>query len=378
MPDLTRKSSRERLKIRREPYWQRLTEGAYLGFRRGPDTWIGRYRDRDRKQVYQALHGALEYDDAKKAAETWLQQMGSAMRTVRRGTVREALEAYLDHLRQQGRDAAAKTSEQRFKAIVWPDELASIRLHALVRQDMTAWRSRLQVGRQNRSVDRHVRSVVAGLNKAVELGHIGNPLAWKLEKLADDVADGGETAVILTPEHRKALIGAAIPEAALFFRALELTGARPGEVAAAKVSDLDTKQGILILRHRKGRPPKLRPRAVDIFDGVEFFKKQAKSKLPDAYLFTMANGRPWERHDWADEIRAAIKKHNTKARGAKRLPVDASAYSFRHARISELLQVHHIDPLTVAMQTGTSVKMIEQAYFKFIPSAMRDKLRAAS
>ena len=247
MPDLTRKSSRERLKIRREPYWQRLTEGAYLGFRRGPDTWIGRYRDRDRKQVYQALHGALEYDNAKKAAETWLQQMGSAVRTVRRGTVREALEAYLDHLRQQGRDAAAKTSEQRFKAIVWPDELASIRLHALVRQDMTAWRSRLQVGRQNRSVDRHVRSVVAGLNKAVELGHIGNPLAWKLEKLADDVADGGETAVILTPEHRKALIGAAIPEAALFFRALELTGARPGEVAAAKVSDLDTKQGILIL-----------------------------------------------------------------------------------------------------------------------------------
>ena len=30
------------------------------------------------------------------------------------------------------------------------------------------------------------------------------------------------------------------------------------------------------------------------------------------------------------------------------------------------------------MQTGTSVKMIEQAYFKFIPNAMRDKLKAAS
>jgi hypothetical protein len=30
----------------------------------------------------------------------------------------------------------------------------------------------------------------------------------------------------------------------------------------------------------------------------------------------------------------------------------------------------------VAAQTGTSLQMIEQAYFKFIPSAMREKLAA--
>jgi hypothetical protein len=44
------------------------------------------------------------------------------------------------------------------------------------------------------------------------------------------------------------------------------------------------------------------------------------------------------------------------------------------ARISELLQVHEVDPLTVAAQTGTSLVMIEKAYLKFIPSAMEEKL----
>jgi hypothetical protein len=56
------------------------------------------------------------------------------------------------------------------------------------------------------------------------------------------------------------------------------------------------------------------------------------------------------------------------------LPVEASAYSFRHARISELLQVHGIDSLTAAAQTGTSLAMIEKADLRFIPSAMHEKL----
>jgi hypothetical protein len=39
--------------------------------------------------------------------------------------------------------------------------------------------------------------------------------------------------------------------------------------------------------------------------------------------------------------------------------------------------VYGIDPLTVAQQTGTSLAMIEKAYFRFIPSAMKVKLEAA-
>jgi integrase len=372
--DLTRKGSRERLTARREPYWQRLAAGAYLGFRRGPDTWVARFRGRDHKQQYRALGEAIEYDEAKRRAEAWLSQLtASPVRVAKRGTVRAALEAYIEDLRRHGRGAAGIEGERRFKSIVWSDPIATTALESLTLDDMLEWRDRLRPGRQDRSVNRHVRSVVAGLNRARRLGHVGNREAWQLIPLSDDVEDEGDTAVYLSSEQRSALIAAASPAAASFLRGLELTGARPSELAAARVSDLygDT----LRLAHRKGRPPRLRTRAVVLSpDGARFFATQARTKLPGASLFTEDGASSWRRHIWAREVRAAIVRHNAVAEGGRRIDPRASAYSFRHARISELLQVYGVDPLTVASQTGTSLAMIERSYLKFIPSAIREKL----
>jgi integrase len=198
-----------------------------------------------------------------------------------------------------------------------------------------------------------------------------------VKALADDVEDDGETAVFLTMEHRKALIDAAQPPCAAFLRGLEVTGARPKEIAAANASDFDG--NTLRLAHRKGRPPRLRVRHVVLStDGIEFFKEHTAGKLPEAPIFTEDGERAWRRHIWAREIRVAIAKVNERARGKARIPAGASAYSFRHARISELLQMHGVDPLTVAHQTGTSLAMIEKAYLRFIPEALREKLLSAS
>jgi integrase len=109
-------------------------------------------------------------------------------------------------------------------------------------------------------------------------------------------------------------------------------------------------------------------------DALAFFKRQAKGKTPKAPLLVDPTGNPWGRHKWADEVQAAIAAVNAKARGESRIPKGASAYSFRHARISELLQDYGIDPLTVAHQTGTSLRMIEQHYHRFIAPALREKL----
>jgi integrase len=374
--DLSRRRDRERLAVRADPYFQRLAAGQYLGFRRGPDTWSARYRGRDGKQRWTPLGEALDYDDAKRMAEEWFAKLaGSAVRTVKRDTVRAALEAYLADLRRHGRSDAAREAEWRFKAVVYKDKLADRELETTTKEDFLEWRDRQRPGREPRTVNRHVRAVVAALNRASELGHIGNPSAWRLKPLIDDVEDASETAVFLTPEQRKALITAASPASAAFLRGLELTGARPSELAAATAGDFDGKA--LKLAHRKGRPPKLRTRySVLGVDGVAFFAQQAADKLPAAPLFTEDGEQPWRRHIWAREIRAAISKVNEKARGKARIPNGASAYSFRHARISELLQLHGVDPLTVAQQTGTSIAMIEKAYMRFIPAALQQKLAA--
>lgn len=374
MADLSRKRERERLPVRPDPYWQRLAEGAYLGFRRGPNTWLARFRGRDGRQQYQPLGAPLEFDDAKGKAEEWLAQIaGTSVRSVTRATVKAALDAYLTDLRRHGRTSAAKAAESMFATAISKDVLAGKALEMVTRDDFEEWRDRLTDGRLPRSINRYVRQVMAALNRALELGHVGNPVAWKLKPLQDDVEDDGETAVFLTPEQRKALIVAATPAAAAFFRGLDLTGARPSELAAATARDFDGES--LRLRTRKGKSSKLRARHVVLSaEGVKFFSIQAADKLPAAPLFTEDGTTPWRRHEWAHEMREAAKAVNKEARGKARIPPGVGAYAFRHARISELLQIHGVDPLTVAQQTGTGLVMIERQYLKFIPHAMREKL----
>ncbi len=380
LPELLHKRDRQRLAVRREPYWVRLSEGMHLGFRRteeGLGFWVARYRGRDKKRVYKALGDVAlhDFDDAKREAEKWLAALGGpAVRTVKRATVRAALEAYVADLTRHGRPEAAKGALGRFKVAMYKDRLADLELERATREDFEEWRDRLRPGRKPRTINRLVRAIVAGLNRAVELGHVGAPAAWKLKPLTD-AEDEGETAIFLIPEQRRSVIAAAGAHAAAFFRGLELTGARPKELAAARVRDFDGEA--LKLAHKKGRPPKLRVRYVVLgADGVEFFNRATADKLPSAYIFAEDGKTAWRRHVWAQEMRAAVVKVNKEAKGQARIPPRAGAYSFRHARISELLQVHGIDPLTVAHQTGTSIAMIEKAYMRFIPSALREKLAA--
>src|SRR5215475_14053507 len=125
LPELSRKRDRDRLPIGREPHWQRLSKGAVLGFRRGPDTWVVRFRSRDGKHQYKSLGESLEFDEAKRQAESWLAQLaGSAVRSIKRARVRQALEAYLADLRRDGRPDAARAIEGKFKTVVYEDAVA--------------------------------------------------------------------------------------------------------------------------------------------------------------------------------------------------------------------------------------------------------------
>lgn len=285
----------------------------------------------------------------------------------------------MSDLRRHGRVESANKAEGQFKTALafdrkdkrYKDPLAGLQLEQATKDDFLDWRDRLRPGRLPRTVNRVVRAVTAGLNRAHGLGHIGNPAAWRIEALADD--NESETAVLLSPAQRKGLIHAASPEAAAFLRGLELSGARPKELAETTAADFDGER--LKVAHRKGRPPKLRSRYVVLDkDGVVFFRSRMNGKSPTDRLFTAAEGKPWRRDLWAEEVRSAISVHNKSAQGEARLPTEASAYSFRHARIGELLQIYGVDPLTVAAQTGTGLRMIERTYFKFIRSAMLEKL----
>ena len=75
--------------------------------------------------------------------------------------------------------------------IVYPDAVADLELEAVTREDFLEWRDRILQGRQARTVNRYVRSVVAALNQATDLGYLGNPAAWKLKALSDGIDETG-------------------------------------------------------------------------------------------------------------------------------------------------------------------------------------------
>ena len=376
---LTSKSARARLAARREPYWMQIGRGAYLGFRAGAGTWIVRHRDRNGRQQYRSLGEVDEFTEAKERADQWLAQIANgAHRAPSPGTVRDALASYVRNLRSVGRRATAWDVGQRFRVTVGRNSaFGRMWLEDVRREDVDEWRDGLRWGRLPRSVNRQVRAVVAALNFAVsKRGHIGTREASELAHLIDD---GEETvAVFLTSEQRAHLIAHSSKPLAALLTGYSHTGARPSELAEATVADFDAAARAMTLRHRKGRGAKLRSRAVMLSDeGVTFFRAQARGKLPKAPLISAADGGHWRAGDWSVAIRAAAHAANASSRTpAHRIPARVSAYSFRHSRISELLQVYGIDPLTVAQQCGTSMLMIEKYYFKFISNAMREKLNA--
>jgi len=372
-------SVRNRLVSRREPYWMQIARGSFLGFRAGAGTWIVRHRDHNGRQKYHTLGPIDDFAEAKRRAERWIAQVANGpYRASSRGTLRDALASYIRHLRAIGRRATAWDAGKRFRLTVGRrSPLGRMRLEDVRREDFELWRRGLRRGRQPRSVNRQVRAVTAALNFAVsKRGHVGNREAWQLEQLLDDAEDSA--AVFLTAEQRAHLIAHSPKPLAALLTGYSHTGARPSELALATVSDFDPISSALTLRHRKGRGSKLRLRAVMLSDDAcTFFRAHSRDKLPKAPLISGPDGEHWRAVDWSVAIRSAATDANKSAvKLFQRIPLHVSAYSFRHSRISELLQLYGVDPLTVAQQCGTSMLMIEKYYFKFISSVMREKLNA--
>src|SRR5216684_4504070 len=98
---------RSKLLLRRDPYWLRLTQGRYVGYRhmtRGrPGTWLARAYT-ESGYAYETLGDFADtpdgerYDRAKAKAEEWFKHLdlgGSTEPT----SVKAACEAYLSKLR---------------------------------------------------------------------------------------------------------------------------------------------------------------------------------------------------------------------------------------------------------------------------------------
>jgi len=98
---------------------------------------------------------------------------------------------------------------------------------------------------------------------------------------------------------------------------------------------------------------------------VELFDRLAKDKLPQAFLFTRADGKPWAHSDWDGLVRKAAQKAG--------LPAGVCLYTLRHSFITQGL-IDGMATLDVARISGTSLAMIERHYGHLVMSAARERL----
>lgn len=355
MTDLSTVARRRKLKRRREPYWQKLSAGCFLGFRRGAvgGTWIARHYDPETRRQHFHTLGDLghlpahaQFSAAQKAAREWLEHMERGGAAAKPLTVRAACARY----------AAQRPQETgRFRRHVYADPIAGVLLERLTERQVRAWRARMEQKptangkRSLASVNRDMTALRAAFNRALDNGDVLNDRAWRVA-LRPARGVGTRRNLYLDRAERRALIEAMPDDVATFARGLCLLPLRPGALAALRVGDYDPRRRELVIGHDKAGAGRaiLLPE-----ETARFLKIQARNKLPTAHLFTRADGRAWDRFAWRGPFKRAA--------AAAGLDSGVVAYTLRHSTITDLV-VGGLDLATVALLSGTSVGMIERHY----------------
>ena len=366
--------SRTRLKPRTPPYWQKLTTGCHIGFRKmavgAEGTWLAQAYDASTsKQTRQSL-GALDhlpahqrFDAAKKLAEAWFEHLGRGG-TTKVITVKTACENYVNRLRESGDTKNANDIAARFKRWVNDDKIGIHALPKLTRKAVEDWRNRLARApvltnpysdktktraRSPSSLNRDMAALRAALNSAHDHGDVTNDMAWRVALRAVENADGRRDGY-LDRKQRALLISKSGADVGAFLRGLSLVPLRPGALASLTVGQLNNKLGVLTVgKDKAGRDRKIKLPP----ETAKFFAEHTKDKLPTAPLLARADGAVWNKDSWKKPIKAAAL--------AAELTNQVSAYTIRHSVITDLV-TNGLDLLTVAQLSGTSVIMIEKHY----------------
>lgn len=366
--DLSRVKERDALPARREPHWQRIRPGCFLGYRpsqrEGAGTWIARAYDEDQRGYrlkalgdYGELPGRDRFALAKKDAEAFVSMVEAGAEPEEKiGTVEEACRRYVK---------SNAEAEGRFKRYVYSDPIAKVRLEKLRRNHLKGWRQRLEekpalVTRRKKgeqttrprapaSINRDMAMLRAALNKVIAPGAPDTEAAWQEVLKSIRNADRQRT-LYLDRGQRRALLEKIDKEAAPFARTLCLLPLRPGAVAKLQVADFDKRTSELTIgKDKSGKPRRiLVPRPV-----AKLLAAQAKDRLPGEPLLPRGNGKHWDKESWKGPIAEAIVK--------AQLPDGATAYTLRHSTITDLVN-GGLPLLTVAQISDTSAEMIERHY----------------
>jgi integrase len=377
---LDTRSARLHLSKRPEPYWRPISQGLAIGYRRGSKggTWIAKHYAPATRRRFEALGTAddivdadgvhvLSFAQAQEAARAWFAELALQDSGGPRGpyTVKQACDDYVEFLKAEKR--TARDTERRLKLHVIP-QFGDQAIGDLKTAEMEAWK-RGMVRRKKDDPDSERRSkdtanrvltmFKAALNRAFNdpEKHIPTDAAWRRVKPFHDVGRGREAH--LDQAQSKRLVNTTSGAFRKLVTAALLTGARPpGELATLRVKNFRADlQTLSIVDGKTG------PRDVVLTsEAVAYFRSICAGKKPDDLLLPKDDGGPWGYNHHLRPMRDAVKR--------AKLPKGTTIYALRHTYASQSIMAG-MNLKLLAENMGTSIRMLETNYGKFIKATKR-------
>jgi integrase len=372
-------TARRRLEVRRKPYYFNIDQGLHLGYRRSADfgRWVVRRYIGNQAYKVVALDGVaddtrdpdgvgvLSFSQAQaRARELHAKLSAGALPSSAPLTVKKACEDYIEFLRAERK--TAHDTEIRLAKHVYPSlgerpiallttkEIAKCRAAMVRRDDDDPETER----RSKDSANRVLGMFRAALNRAFndEDNGIPSDAAWRRIEPFKNV--GRARQVHLDAKQWDRLVNVCQGAFRNLVAVALLTGARaPHELASLRVRDFRADLGTLSVDGKTGQRD-----IVLTAEAVRWLESIAAGRAPDALLLPRDDGAAWGKNHHIRPTQDAVKK--------AKLPAACTIYSLRHTYASQSI-LAGMNLKLLAENMGTSIRMLEVHYGKFIAASRR-------
>jgi len=376
-------TARAKLKVQDRPHYRAIAPGIALGYRRSTagGRWCVRWYVGEQAYRLATLEGVaddhqvadgtlvLNYRQAQDAARRHVERALHAGGATGRYSVADAVADYVAFLRAERKtaDDAEKRLAKHVLPLIGTKRVADLQQADVERVKRNMVRQDAEdpdVERRSRdSANRVLSSLKAALNRCFRdpAKGIVTDAAWR--KVEPFRAVGRARQVHLDPAEARRLVNACRGRFRELVTAGLLTGARYGELVALRARDFRSDLRTLTVRDGKtgARDVVLTP------EGVRFFDGRAAGRHSDDVLLTRDDGAPWGKNHHSRPMKEAVAR--------AKLPAGTVFYSLRHSYASQAL-LAGMNMQLLAENLGTSVRMVELHYGKFLAASRRKLIEA--
>lgn len=393
-------TARKKLTAQHSVYWNRVSPGCSLGYRRSETqsagVWYVKYvppkSSGGGSRIQDSIAAAddvlradgvtvLSYEQARRKADEWFpaaKQKSIGVTPQRHDyTIADACNDYLDAL--EGRKPTYIPGKV-INAVIIP-MLGTVTVEKLTRARIEQWLKRVAenprrkprngldpeseeaVRRRKDSANRYLTILRAALTRAVSDGKVAcSSVAWKTVQPFAQV-DQRRTR-FLTDEEARKLVEKCGPDFRLLVQAALFSGCRYSELARLLVADFDPDSGTLLITHSKSG----KPRQVYLdAEAVRFFAAVCEERLRNDFMFT-DDGKPWKKDSAKGFMEGA-----SKAAAIDRV----SFHELRHSAASRWAR-QGLSLAEIAQQLGHADIRMTQRYAHLCQQTLANKIRQMS